>query len=178
MTIRRFNKAKHGATCILYAALVFLIGLFATIIMLLVWPYDEVQIKGDAQIQGAHTVALGATLHLKWDSFCIAGQDLYYERWADLYDVDGDGGQPPSDEVVYSYGIPPFVSYHDVTQCESPAMGSLTLPNYLPPGTYRIRFVITYHPNFIRTETVTTQTEEFTILASPGNSDCAFVRCP
>lgn len=140
-------------------ALIGLIVLFAAAIVLLVWPYDKASFKGEGQIVGPKVITPGSTIMIEWESFCAQGVDLYYERWADVYDEHDEGG-----ELIYSYGIPPFIAYHNVDVCSSPAVGPLTLPNYLPPGNYRIRFSVSYHPNFLREVTITTQTEEFTII--------------
>lgn len=140
------------------AALIGLIVLFAAVIVMLVWPYNKASFEGNGKIIGPKVITPGSTIMIQWESFCADGVDLYYERWADVYEQD-DGG-----DLIYSYGIPPFIAYHDVQACASPAVGPLTLPNYLPPGTYRIRFAVSYHPNFLRTITISTQTEEFTII--------------
>lgn len=153
-------EAKHGATCILYGVLLAIIGLFAAIILLLVWPYNLVSFTGEAKVLGSHTVEPGSTLMLEWSSFCVDSEDLYYERWADVYSDESED----TDELLFSYAIPTFIAYHDTNTCQAPAVGPITLPNYLPPGLYRIRFSVSYHPNLLRTITVSTQTEQFRIV--------------
>lgn len=149
------RKLRHGAGCIIYGILIALIATFTTTTLLLVWPYDDASFKGEAKVMYNGRIEPGATITLQWQSFCVQGQDLYYERWADVYDGDST--------PIYSYGIPPFIAYHAAAGCTSPADGPITLPNYLPPGTYRLRFLVSYKPNFLRTVTVTTQSEEFTV---------------
>lgn len=146
--------AYRGLGCVLTS----LIVIFGLVIVMLVWPYNKAEFQGEGKIVGPKVITPGSTIVIQWDSFCADGVDLYYERWADVYD-DDDGN-----ELLYSYGIPPFIAYHDVNVCSSPAQGPLTLPNYLPPGKYRIRFSVSYHPNILRTVTISTQTEIFTII--------------
>lgn len=154
MTFEKKRLAARGAISILVG----LIVMFGLVIVMLIWPYNLASFTGEGKIIGPKVITPGSTIIIQWDRFCANGVDLYYERWADVYDEDSD------EDLLFSYGIPPFIAYHDVSGCTAPADGPLTLPNCLPPGKYRIRFTVSYHPNPIRTIYLTTQTELFTII--------------
>lgn len=154
--MKQRHRIKHGASCAIYAMLIALIGFFTTAIILLVWPYDEVQLEGDAKITNGLYFHGGGVMELEWASYRNSGYDVYYERWADAYDNEGNR--------LFSFGIPPFIAYHPTEFNRSPISGDLTLPNYLPPGKYKIRFELSYKPNFLRTVTDTTETELFILV--------------
>lgn len=157
MTTPVKRKLRHGASCFIYLILIVIIAFFSTMTLLLVWPYHDVEIEGDARIMNSSSVFhSGEVMKLEWASYRNDGRDLFVTRWADGYNADG--------ERIYSFGIPPYQGFHEGPTFREPSTGQLTLPNYLPPGLYKIRFEFSYQPNFIRTVNFETETEFFTLL--------------
>ena len=161
MTFRKLDKTKHGLSCLLYAMLVALIAVFSLMIFWLVWPYNDVYPTGSltGSIVGEPSIERAGDITVKFDGFCDNSRNVVVTRWADLYGVGDD-----SSEIVAAYSLPPIEFYVDQESCQSPVVSVITIPNYVPPGTYRLRIITTYRANPIRNIDMTTYTEPFTIV--------------
>lgn len=159
----RDHKIRHGLGCIIYGVLVALIATFTVMVVWLVWPYEDVYPTGSftGTIVGEPQVERAGDLTIRFDGFCNNSQGVIVTRWADLYGVGED-----SSEIVAAYNLPSIEFYVSEDQCASPLVSVVTIPNYVPPGTYRLRIITTYRANPIRNIDMTTYTEPFTIVSS------------
>jgi hypothetical protein len=146
-------------------AIVVLTGVFAVLFIGLVWPYNDVRFGSEISTIQNPVVEQGGTLFIQNPSFCNDNQDTYIERWADLLDKEG---KPIGSYEMF--GIQ-FFNKGNGLICQEPAINALVLPNYIAGvngeiGFFRIRQIILYHPNPVRTVYVTTTTTTFMVVSS------------
>jgi len=139
-------------------------GLIALIVTLylLVRPYNDVVYGGGDSTVTPSTISRGGTITLSRESYCNNNRDVMVERWADRIAPDG--------RVTASLSLPPvqFFNAGQGLSCFAPAVSAIVIPDYIPavngePTQYRLRFITTYKPNWVRTVEVVSFSEPFTI---------------
>ena len=137
------------------------------------WPYEnfsaepETVEEGGAQLVGYETTNADGTPVIPIDAsgiffdsvFCNPGYDLTIERWFDFYPELEKDGDP---SLSYLFRLQEANVPDRICPVEAPV--PVTLPDDLPPGTYRLRVVYRYQPNAfapMRTEVV--ETEQFVV---------------
>lgn len=121
-----------------------------------VWPHDEVRISGDAVLLSPGDLPVGGTVVFQRGSFCNDGVDTMVARWADLF-VDG--------RRVAAFSLPPVQFFTSgEPMCVEPSVSTIVLPDYIPAGEYRLRFITSWEPGGLAaTQQVETVTPLFRI---------------
>lgn len=108
-----------------------------------VWPHNEVRVSGEAVLLSPPTIGVGETVTFTRAEFCNDGVDTTVSRWADYY-IDG--------ERVASFSLPPVQFFtRGEPVCFRPSSSEVVLPNYVPPGHYRLRLVTSWEPGGLAT---------------------------
>ena len=165
------RRPKQRAAEIMLWCIMALTMISALIIVARVWPYDDVRFGSPVSVVVNPVVNQGGPVTLKNSSFCNDNQDTLIERWADVLD--------DNDNVIASYELfsIQFFNRGNGLYCAAPTSNTLTLPNYVTGpngenGRFSIRQVISYHPNPVRTVTVTVTSTPFRVISTKENGVC------
>ena len=161
--MERKLKVRRLSRYVLLLTIVLLTVFFLHLVMLWVRPYNEVYFLADTSLVKTKVVVQGGELELENAGYCNNNQDISVDRWMDVVGPDG--------RVSGSYQIPTIEFFQkglgDV--CYTPIRTKLTLPIYVlgPNNTasnFRMRQIISYKPNAVKTVYVHVQSEVFRII--------------
>lgn len=155
--------SRHLSRYILLLVIIVLTVFFLHLIMLWVRPYNDVYFLADTSLVRTKVIPQGGELILENAGYCNNNQDISVDRWVDVVEPDG--------RVSGSYQIPiiQFFQKGLGNVCFTPIMSKLTMPSYVigPNNTaanFKLRQILSYKPNVVKTVYVHVESEVFRII--------------
>jgi hypothetical protein len=153
------NAARYGTLGVLLGLTI----LMCMVILALVWPYNDVRFGSPTSVVQNPVVKQGGVVFVENPWFCNDNQNTVVERWVDVLDKD--------DKPIGSYEMFSVQFFRAGTglNCQKPAVSAFTLPNYVigvngAAGRFRLRQVISYKPNPVKTVYVDLLSTPFVVL--------------